>query len=195
MPSAAARSASRRRSPTSTVSAGRGPAASMRQMSSPMPAGSPAVSTRRGDAAATAASDAFVDEGLVAHAPEPELGLLLQLARPDAVHAVTFAHLGGVVVDAAVGDLQDVPAEAGAERFAHLADLERVRHLGEFGHEGAGRGPAEIAALGSRARVVRVELGQVAEALAGQDALAQLRELLAGGGVVHDLVGADEDMP
>src|SRR6185312_14416438 len=95
---------------------------------------------------------------------------------------------------AATQDLRDVPAVLGVERLADLAVLESRDGGLELGNEGAGAAPAEVASLGARAWILGGRLGQTSEILALEDALADVGELLAHGGIIRQLGGLHQDM-
>ncbi len=79
-------------------------------------------------------------------------------------------------------DLDHVPAELGLDRVGDLAGLHREGGVGEVGHHPLLGEPAEIAALGLRARVLRRLGGDLGEILAALDARG---DLLGLGLVVH----------
>ena len=79
--------------------------------------------------------------------------------------------------------------------LADLVFLQAVELLLELGHESAGAGPAEVAAVGGRARILRSHRGDRGEVLAAvQDALADVAELLLDRLIVFELVGAQQDV-
>ena len=80
------------------------------------------------------------------------------------------------------------------ERLAELVVGQVVELLLELRHERAGSDPAEVAAVGRRARVLGGDRRDGLEALALQDALADLHQLLPHGLVVLDLVGGHQDV-
>src|SRR5580693_2431209 len=166
-----ARAASRLRSPRHTSSHGWRTAASARHSSGPIPAGSPEVNTTRG------ILRLVFDVGIVAHTPQPQLSLLVGLAGADRFHGLPALDLVGVVDAAAPEHLRDVPAELRVERLADLVVLEAGDRLLELRRERARSGPAKIAALGGRARILGGHLGDTGEILALGDALAQHRQL------------------
>src|SRR5471030_1233088 len=164
-------------------------------ISGPMPAGSPTVTAsarRAGGVPAGLDGDALTDGlssllqivgavfavSLVAHLALPGVGLFLDLAVADGVAGgVALAFLGGVVA-LALEHFDQVVAEAGLDRLADLARLERVHGRLELGHGVARIQPAQVAALGGRAvgavlaRQVFEGGGLVVEALLELDQLA-----------------------
>src|SRR2546430_16105390 len=64
------------------------------------------------------------DERLVAHAPQPELRLLVRLARADRFHGLAALALVGVVEAAVAEHLHQVPAELRVKGLAELVVLE-----------------------------------------------------------------------
>ena len=63
------------------------------------------------------------DESFIPEAAPPELSLVLELAEANAVVAVTALDVFGIVVNAPLDNLDDVPAERTLEGFADLAEL------------------------------------------------------------------------
>src|SRR5690606_33658947 len=198
-PRRAARSLRLAGSAITTTASRQGESASASTSSGPMPAGSPAVTTSGGEAEVTAcpgqASGADVDVSLVPQPPHPQLRLFRQLAVADSLDAVLLLQVLGVVVNTPVGDLEDVPAEAGAERLGDLPDLHAFRHLLEFRHELARPAPAELAPVVRGSGIVRQQLRELAEILDGQQPLTRVFQPLLRRLVIDDLVGRDQDVP
>src|SRR5690606_4415828 len=138
-------------------------------------------------AALPRASDADVDECLIPQPLQPELALFLCLVGAQLPEALLLLQLVGRVVGAPVRDLDEMPAEARAERLADLADLELRALLLELGHDGAGADPAAVAAVGGGADVSRHRPRDRPEVVARQNLLADTEQPLLHGVVVHDL--------
>src|SRR5690606_21788536 len=126
-------------SASTAMRASRSCAASIRQRSGPMPAGSPDVNAIDGERALTIemgpsvrrrassgrrASHPDVDERLIAQTLQPDLAFLLGLVLADLPNALLLLQLVGHVVRPPVEHLHEVPAVARAERLAELAHLE-----------------------------------------------------------------------
>src|SRR5215472_5048556 len=94
------------------------------------------------------------DVRLVPHSPQPQLGLFVRLAGTDRLHGLAALDLIAVVEAAVAEHLHDVPAELRPERLADLVVLERRDLLLELRRKGPRSRPAEIAALGRRARIL-----------------------------------------
>src|SRR5258708_17179927 len=167
-----ARSAITVRSPTTTSRPGNCSRASSAHKSGPMPAGSPAVSATT---ASLALVVAVLDERAVARLSQPVLERLVGLALADGLARGGLLAVLGQLVGAPLEHPHEMPSARGLDRLAHFLVAQRVHHLLELGHRVAGRDPAQVAALG-RARVLRLLLRHLAEVVAGEDALAQLRE-------------------
>ena len=90
--------------------------------------------------------------------------------------------------------LDDVPAELGAERLADLIRFERRENGLELRVECARRTPAEVAAAACRARILRSHARERAEVLACQNAIAECGKPLTSGGIVLHLIGAQQDV-
>ena len=87
-----------------------------------------------------------------------------------------------------------MPAELGAHRFRDLAHGGVVHGLLELGHHLARAGPAQFAALCSRAYVLGKFPGQSAEILVRQGAGAQAGHQVPGLLIGEDLRGLDQDV-
>jgi len=88
-----------------------------------------------------------------------------------------------------------VPAKLGLEGLADFVILQGIRHRLEFRYEAAARGPAQVAALGGRTRIIRNSPGDGCEILTlVNDALTYVVELLMGRGVIQDLIGPDKNV-
>src|SRR6266850_1236040 len=164
--------------------------ASRTHSSGPIPAGSPDVSAMR--------SLAFLkpqfDVGLVAELPQPLLVGLVGLALAQRLAHLQPAAFGADVARAALEDLDQVVAERGAHRLAHLADLQLFVGALELRHRVAGVDPVELAAARRRAVVGMHarELGEVGAP--GDDAIAQVEQLAARLRLGHRLARADQDV-
>src|ERR1700722_8549386 len=187
-PRARARSASSVRSPRQMSSHGSGRKASARHSSGPMPAGSPEGSAMRGSLGLV------LDVGFVPHAAQPQLRLLVRLAGANGLHRLAALHVLGVVYAAGPEQLCDVPAELRLEGLADLVVLERGDRRFELRRIGARARPAEVAAVDRGTGVLGGGLGEAAEVIALEDAVAQRVRLLLDGGIVGKLVGLHEDM-
>src|SRR5690606_35020218 len=205
--------------PSTAMRASRSCVASIAQRSGPMPAGSPDVTTivgrgsvisrpppapaRRGRAWAPTrfrgrgarVSDLDVDEGLIAQAPQPQLALLFGLVRANLHDAPLALQLVGHIVRAPIRHLDDMPAEARAERLADLADLELRELLLELRHERARADPAEVAAVGRRNRILGDRARDRPELVSCENLLADADQPLLDRVVVHDLVRRQQDVP
>src|SRR6185312_9660265 len=111
-PSATARWANISRSPRQTRSQSSGRLATLKQTSGPMPAGSPEVSAMRGNTAGPATGSAGHDfhVGVIAKMLQPQLRVLIGLARPNGLHRVQPLDLLCLVMIAPPEELRDVPA-------------------------------------------------------------------------------------
>src|ERR1700688_709163 len=188
-PMSRARCLSSSMSPIQTRSQGNASRATARHSSGPMPAGSPQVSAIRG------MSDFKFDVGFIAQTSQPQLRLFVRLARANLLCRALALQLIRVVELAPAKKLHDVPAELRLEGLADLLFLQARDRLLELGHEGSRTRPAQIPALGRRARVLRVAVGETCEVLAFEHARAQLSELLPNGRIVSELVGLHQYMP
>src|SRR5512137_2143624 len=175
MPSAAARASSIGRSPMTTMSAGSSRPAIARQMSGPMPAGSPEVTATTARAGITAPRAPAAPRSPLLD-PVLDVGAVAQLAQPlfvrlvGAAVAEHLARLGTLAVQrdvgvAPLGDFDDVKAEGRTHRLGQFADLQRVHRALELGHGVVGQDPAEIAAA-RRGGIVGVEPRHFGERLA-----------------------------
>ena len=100
--------------------------------------------------------------------------LTLQLLFQLGLDLVERRRLGGTHVV----ELDDVVAELGLDRDDGVFTLLQLSHrLGEFLHEGVGRVPAQITAVGTRSGILG-QLGQRLEALALLQALDDLLGLV-----------------
>jgi hypothetical protein len=88
-----------------------------------------------------------------------------------------------------------VPAVAGLERLADLVGFQIRDRLVEFRNERSRTRPAEIAAIRRGAGILGGRRGDAREVLAVHDALTQLRQLLAHGRIVVELVGLQQNVP
>src|SRR6267142_1997991 len=158
--------------------------------SGPMPAGSPEVSAMR----CLAFLKPQLDVGLVAELPQPFLVGLVGLALAQRLAHLQPAAFGADVARAALEDLDQVVAERGAHRLAHLADLQLFVGALELRHRVAGVDPVELAAARRRAVVGMHarELGEVGAP--GDDAIAQVEQLAARLRLGHRLARADQDV-
>src|SRR4051812_15928110 len=191
MPRARARSAITPASPTITTRPGSVSRASSAHRSGPMPAGSPAVSAASGRSAFVVA---VLNEGTVARLAQPVLVGLVGLALADRLARRDFLALVGYLVGAPLEHLYEVPSERRLDRLAHFAVLQPVHHALEFRHRVARRDPAQVAALAGAA-VLGVELRQLGEIAAGDDALAQAAKALARLAFGQAVAGAQQDVP
>src|SRR5690606_32834416 len=130
-----------------------------------------------------------------AQAPQPQLAFLFGLVRTNLHDAALALQLVGHVVRAPIRHLDDMPAEARAERLADLADLELRELLLELRHERARADPAEIAAVGRRNRILGDRARDRPELVTPENLLADADQALLDRVVVHDLVGRQQDMP
>src|SRR5207237_5174315 len=78
-----------------------------------------------------------VDERFIAHAPQPQLRLLVRLAGADRLHGLPALELVGVVEAAVPEHLRDMPAKLRVERLADLVVLQARDRLLELGGEGS----------------------------------------------------------
>jgi len=144
---------------------------------------------------ASAIVEALFHVGLVPQAPQPQFQGFFGLAVPDFLGGLGPAVFLGAVVLAPPQHLHNVPAVLGLERLADLARLQLFHGVLEGGHHGAGRNPAQVAAVGGRGRIVGVSLCQLSEVLAVDDALAKGFEAHFRVPARDHLVGLDQDMP
>src|SRR5207302_2246258 len=82
------------------------------------------------------ASRLELHECLIAHAPQPQLRLLVRLAGADRLHGLPALELVGVVEAAVPEHLRDMPAKMRVERLAYLVVLlvrDRLFELGDIG--------------------------------------------------------------
>ena len=94
-------------------------------------------------------------------------GLLQPLGEHLGRDAIVRVGEGGKRALVALGDADDHQILAERERGGHLADLERHRDVVDRLGERARLHRAEIAALGTRGRVVGEALGEIGEVGAG----------------------------
>src|SRR5260370_1052789 len=137
---------------------------------------------------------AVLDVGAATQLLKPGLvvGFELALAHHVANHVALLARRQRSL--AALDELDQVHTEARDQRVADLAGLQRIEHLLELGHELAGRGPAQVAAV-ARAAVLRELAGQRFEAgLAAVHAALVVGQALGGIGLGHLVANAQQDV-
>src|SRR5512141_1569923 len=121
--------------------------------SGPIPAGSPAVTARRGKFTASltpgvpgSVDRADFDIGRIADLAHPVLEGFVGLAFADGLARQQLLAFLRDVLGAARQHLDQVPAEGCLNGIADLAGLEGIHRLLEFRHGVAGIDPAEVAA-------------------------------------------------
>ena len=128
-------------------------------------------------------------------APQPQLGLLIDLAGADLVVGVLALQFLGVIELAATQQLHDVPAVLGVEGLGDLIDLQARPPPWR---SPARRCPAVVQSRSppSAAEPASCELTCASgrEILAAEDALADVFELQFDGGVILQLIGVHQDM-
>src|SRR3989338_1610074 len=165
--------------------------ASWMQISGPMPAGSPGVMTIR---SITVFLWNDFDVGRFADFDQPVLQFHFELAIAQCVLCLLAAELAGHVRLATLHHFCNMPAEAGAEGFAHFPNLHAVDDGLEFGWHAALIGPPHVATCHDGSGVVGVLSGDVGKSLAVGNAGMQGIDKRLGLFFGADLIGSDENV-